>query len=76
MFKAHPKTIAKRYMVLFSALFICGVVLGLGGLLIMSIWLASTIQFWIGLGLCFIAVFTIVWTALGFIFNFMDYQNA
>jgi len=76
MFKAHPKTIAKRFMGLFATLFICGVGLGLGGLLIMSIWLASTIQFWIGLGLCFLAVFTIVWTALGFIFNFMDYQNA
>ena len=76
MFHAHAKTIAKRFMVLFSVLFICGAGVGIGGLVIMSEFDGQTIQFWIGLLMAFISVFTIFWTVTGFIINAMNYTSA
>lgn len=76
MYRAHPKTIAKRFMVIFSVLFVCGAGVGLGGLVIMSEFDGQTVQFWIGLGMGFVSVFTIFWTVLGFVINAMQYQSA
>lgn len=75
-FKRHPKTIAKILMILFSILFICGIGIGVGGGLIMSMYSGETLIFWLGILMAMLSVFIVFWTILGFIFNAIDYTNA
>jgi hypothetical protein len=75
-FRRHPRTIAKIGMYIFGAMLLCGVGIGFGGFVIMSIYQAAMIEFWIGLGMVFVAIFVIFWTILGLIFNWVDYKEA
>jgi len=66
---------AKVKAILFAALFLFGSILLAASGFGMTHLPHQEIGFWIMLGVCFIGILTIFWSALGFIFAMMDYKE-
>ena len=74
MFINHRKT-AKVKAILFAALFVFGSTLLAASFVGMTHLPHQEIGFWIMLGVCFMGILTVFWSALGFIFAMMDYKE-
>ena len=66
---------AKVKAILFAALFLFGSILLAASGFGMTHLPHQEIGFWIMLGVCFIGILTVFWSALGFIFAMMDYKE-
>lgn len=66
---------AKVKAILFSALFVFGATLLAASGVGMTHLPHQEMGFWIMLGVCFVGVLTVFWSALGFIFAMMDYKE-
>ena len=74
MFINYRKT-AKVKAILFAALFVIGSTLLAASGVGMTHLPHQEIGFWIMLGVCFVGILTVFWSALGFIFAMMDYKE-
>ena len=66
---------AKVKAILFAALFLFGSILLAASGFGMTHLPHQEIGFWIMLGVCFVGILTLFWSALGFIFAMMDYKE-
>ena len=66
---------AKVKAILFAALFVFGSTLLAASFVGMTHLPHQEIGFWIMLGVCFMGILTIFWSALGFIFAMMEYKE-
>ena len=66
---------AKVKAILFAALFLFGSILLAASGFGMTHLPHQEIGFWIMLGVCFMGILTVLWSALGFIFAMMDYKE-
>ena len=66
---------AKVKAILFAALFVFGSTLLAASFVGMTHLPHQEIGFWIMLGVCFMGILTVFWSALGFSFAIMDYKE-
>ena len=66
---------AKVKAILFAALFLFGSILLAASGVGMAHLPHQEIGFWIMMGVCFMGILTVFWSALGFIFAMMDYKE-
>ena len=66
---------AKVKAIIFAALFVFGSTLLAASFVGMTHLPHQEIGFWIMLGLCFMGILTVFWSALGFSFAIMDYKE-
>ena len=66
---------AKVKVIIFAALFLFGAILLAASGFGMSHLPHQEMGFWIMLGVCFMGILTVFWSALGFIFAMMDLKE-